>query len=184
MAIPVSKIKEHCCDNDLSQFNIIDGDSLDSIGSTCDIIIECHDKYILVEEKSIIFDFLNSCCNENNINLDNEYKPTRSGIQYLEVSRIINEIVQPMPNDIKTRILSFTVVNMICDSAKKASNTTDILNKQFDSNRTNDMKVLYLYCNSGKPIDRIMATWLSSYKKAIFIECNALKQHLIQRPCQ
>ena len=189
MAIPISNIQEGCCDTDLSQCTIIDGDSLDRIGSTCDKIIECSDKYILVEEKSIILAFLNNCCKEADINVDkeydfiNKYKAINNGIEYINISAIIDEIVRHMNEDVKKRILSDTVVDMISTSAKKASNTTDILNKRYDNTKTSHMLTFYLYCNSGKPIDGIMSIWLSRYKKNIFIECNALKTYLQQRPC-
>jgi hypothetical protein len=183
VAIPVSKIKEHCCDNDLSNFNVIKGDLLDQVGSTCDLIIECNDKYILIEEKSILFDFLNKCCKEASIDLDATYKYSNNNVTYLKVSEIINTIIQPMDINIKKRILSETITNMTCDSAKKASNTTDILNKRFDNAKTADMEILYLYCASGKAIDRIMNTWLSRYKKNFFIECQALKSKLQTLPC-
>jgi len=183
VAIPIANVKEACCDNDLSQFTIIDGDALDGIGSTCDKIIECTDKYILVEEKSIILAFLNNCCKEASINLDNDYKSIHAGIEYINISTIVDEIIPHMNEDVKKRILSDTVVDMISTSAKKASNTTDILNKQFNNAKTSDMQIFYLYCNSGKPIDRIMSIWLSRYKTDIFIECNAFKNFLQQRPC-
>jgi hypothetical protein len=189
VAIPIANVEEACCDNDLSQFTIIDGDALDEIGSTCDKIIECTDKYILVEEKSIILAFLNNCCKEADINIDNDYnfinnyKSIHNGIEYINISTIVDEIIHHMNADVKKRILSDTVVDMISTSAKKASNTTDILNKQFNNTKTSDMRMFYLYCNSGKPIDRIMSIWLSRYKKNIFIECNAFKNYLQQRPC-
>lgn len=183
MAIPISSIKEGCCDNDLSAFNIIDGDVLDSVGSTCDKIIDCSDRYILVEEKSIIFAFLNNCCKEARVELDATYKFIDNGIEHIHISKIINEIIQEMDINIKKRILSDTIVDMISSSAKKASNTTDILNKRFDSSKTSNMQVLYLYCNSGKPIDRVMNNWLSRYKKELFIECRKLKTNLENQNC-
>lgn len=144
MAIPVANIQEGCCDNDLSQFTVIDGDSLDSIGSTCDKIIECNHKYILVEEKSIILAFFNNCCLETGINLDSNYKFIDNDIEHLNITKIINEIVQNLNDDVKKRILSDTIVNMISTSAKKSSNTTNILNQQFDNKKTNNMPVIYL----------------------------------------
>jgi len=149
VAIPLSKIKEGCCDHNLTTLNIIDGDSLDDIGSTCDKIIECSEKYILVEEKSILFAFFNNCCNELHINLDDTYKYIDNGVEYLKISDLIDKVIHPMNEDTKT----------------------------------SDMSVFYLYCNSGKPIDRIMTTWLSRYKKNIFIECLTLQRQLQNSPC-
>lgn len=52
--------------------------------------------------------------------------------------------------------------------------------KNYDSSKTKDMKVFYLYCNSGKPFDMILHTLLTAYKKLMFIECNKLIQKLEQ----
>ncbi len=82
--------------------------------------------------------------------------------------------------EVKRRILSDTIVNMINTSAKKATNTTDILNKRFDSSKTSNMPTFYLYCNSGRTIDRIIHRVLLSYKKTMFIECLKLKEKLEQ----
>ena len=181
MGIPVTSIHEGCCNSNLSEFSIIDGDLLDSVGSTCDKIIECSDKYILVEEKSIIFAFLNNCCNEISISLDDKYKFINDGVTYIDIDKIIDEVIRDMDINIKKRILSDTIVDMISTSAKKASNTTDILNKRYDASKTTNMAIFYLYCNSGKPIDMVMSSWLSRYKKEIFIECNDLKNDLQER---
>ncbi|MFT5835760.1 MAG: hypothetical protein ACI9RG_000653 [Sulfurimonas sp.] len=180
MAISVASIQEGCCDSDLSQFTIIDGDALDSVGATCDKIIECHDKYILIEEKSLLMAFFDLCCNEVGQDLENYKYDNESNLRIDNVISLVNSL----NIEVKKRILSDTIVSMISTSAKKASNTTDILNKQFDNTKTNDMPVFYLYCNSGKPIDRVMSNWLSRNRKNLFIECQDLKQRLTQRPCQ
>lgn len=179
MAIPIAKIKEGCCDSDLGQFTIIDGDNLDSIGSTCDKIIECSDKYILVEEKSLLFGFFNRCFKELNINLET-YKYEDNGIIYLRISDVI-ESIQTLDINIKERILAENILSLLSTSLKKVSNTTNILATQYNSSKTANMPIFYLYCNSGKPIDRIMSTWLSRNRKNIFIECKDLKNYLIQR---
>ena len=183
MAIPVSNIKEGCCNNDLSSYNIIDGDSLDSVGSTCDMIIECSDKYILVEEKSLLFGFFDLCFKEKKLNhLDLEsYKFYKNGTQYLKISEIIS-VIQSLNTDVKKRILAENIADLLSTSSKKVSNTTHILATQKNSNKTHDMTIFYLYCSSGKPIDRIMSTYLSRYRKNIFIECNDLKSYLQNKP--
>ncbi|MEA3227964.1 MAG: hypothetical protein U9P38_02705 [Campylobacterota bacterium] len=180
MAIPVKRIKEGCCDNDLSEFTVIDGDALDAIGSTCDKIIECSDKYILVEEKSIIFAFFDNCCRDIGINLDSSYKYRDNHLEYINITKIIEEVINPMDINIKKRIFSETVSDMLITSSKKVSNTTHILATAFDNSKTADMKIFYLYCRSGNPIDRIIHTLLSRNRKNPFIECQCLKNRLEQ----
>jgi len=111
-----------------------------------------------------------------NLKLD-DYKYMNAGIQYFKINEVIG-LIQPMHVEVKKRILSNTIVNMINTSAKKASNTTDILNKRFNSNKTSNMPTFYLYCNSGKPIDVIINRLLGFYKNTIFIECQKLKEKL------
>jgi hypothetical protein len=178
VAIPIKDIKEGCCDSYLTSYSIIEMDCLDNIGSTCDKVIECRDKYYLVEEKSLTLAFLNNCCREINIRLD-DYKYRDNNIEYFKIDEVIN-LIQPIHRETKRRILSDTIVNMINTSAKKASNTTDILNKQFNNQKTGNMPTFYLYCNSGTPIDRIIHRLLQNYKKSAFIECLKLKEKLEQ----
>ena len=177
MGIPIGHIKQGCCDNDLSAFTIIDMDELDDVGSTCDKVIECRDKYYLVEEKSILLSFFHSCCDELNIDFDVEYKYVEEGITYLKIDEVM-ALVQTINIEVKKRILSDTIVNLTNTSAKKASNTTDILNKQFDSTKTSNMPIFYLYCKSGYAVDMLINSLLFRYKKSMFIECQFLKAKL------
>ena len=176
MAIPLKSIKEKCCDSHLTSFPIIEMDCLDNVGSTCDKVIECKDKYFLVEEKSITLSFLDNCCRELNLKLD-DFKYLEENKKYLNITEVI-QLIQPMHIEVKRRILSDTIVNLTNSSAKKSSNTTDILNKKFDSQKTSNMPIFYLYCNSGKPIDVIIHRLLAKYKKTTFIECLKLKEKL------
>lgn len=178
MAIPIAKIQEGCCDSDLSclGLNIINGDPLDSIGATCDKIIECRDKYVLVEEKSLLFGFFNSCFNELNINLET-YKYDNNGTMYLKISDVI-ALIQTLDMNVKERILAENIAHLLSSSLSKVSNSTHILATRFDNTKTANMKIFYLYCNSGKSIDRIMSTWLSRDRKSVFIECADLKKYL------
>ncbi|MEA2018240.1 MAG: hypothetical protein U9N59_07315 [Campylobacterota bacterium] len=181
MAIPISNIQEGCCDTDLNQYTIIDGDSLDRIGSTCDKIIECHNQYILVEEKSLLFSFFNSCCNEMSQDLET-YKYETHGITYLRITDVVNQI-NTLNIEVKKRLLAENINDLLFSSLKKVSNTTHILDTKFNSAKADKMQTFYLYCNSGKPIDLIMSTWLSRNRKNIFIECNDLKAYLQHRQC-
>jgi len=176
VAIPLKKLKEGCCDNDLNDFSITDGDGLDNVHSTCDKVIECCDKYILVEEKSILLGFFNNCCIELGQNLE-DYKYFNDEVEYLKITELIT-LVQSMDTPIKKLLLAKTITNLMFSSAKKISNTTNLLCKQDDSDKTNGMVIFYLYCSSGHPIDIILYSWLSEYKNNIFLECQDLKEKL------
>lgn len=181
MAIPISHIKEGCCDNDLSSFTIIDGDSLDNAGSTCDKIIECSNKYILVEEKSLLFSFFDICCIEVGQKID-DYKYDQDGITYLRITDVIS-LISGMNIEIKKRLFHQAVNDLLFSSSKKASNTTSILalRPEYDSSKISNMLTFYLYCHSGTPIDTLMNTMVSLMnKKSPFIECITLKNRLLQ----
>ena len=176
MDIPVKSIKEKCCDEHLEPFHVIEMDRLDDIGSTCDKVIECRDKYYLVEEKSIVFSFLDNFCREIGQNVD-EYKYKIDGIEYLRIHDII-ALMHSVDIEVKKRLLSDSIVNLIHDSAKKSSNTTDILTKKFNAQKTSDMPVFYLYCDSRTDFDAIIHRLLTKYKRTFFIECLKLKEKL------
>ena len=176
MGIPVNSIKEGCCDSNLEVFNPMDGDALDRIGSTCDKIIECNERYYLIEEKSLLMGFFNLSLKEMGESLE-EYKYSENGIIYLKIDEIIDKI-HSLHSETKKRLLAENINNMLMTSPKKVSNTTDILVKQFDSNKTANMPIFYLYCKSGKSIDRVMSNYLSRNRKNIFIDCDKLKEKL------
>lgn len=180
MAIPINKIKGNCCDAQLSSFTIICMDELDDIGSTCDKVIECTDKYILIEEKSILVGFLHSCCDELGKDFDS-YKYINEGVEYLKITELIT-LIHSLDEGVKKVLLADKLVTFFSSSAKKSSNTTDILCRDYDNRKTSNMAIYYLYCNSGKPIDFIIHTWLSRYKNNIFLECQTLKEKL-EREC-
>jgi len=176
VGIPVSNLQEGCCDTHLNRFSPIDGDSLDSVGSTCDKIIECNEKYYLIEEKSLLMGFFDLSLKELNDNLE-EYKYIENSITFLNIDEVISKI-HTLSTETKRRLLAENINNMLMSSPKKVSNTTDILVKQFDSSKTSNMPIFYLYCKSGKSIDRVMSNYLSRNRKNIFIECQKLKEKL------
>lgn len=184
MAIPIKEIKEGCCDNDLGSLGltVIDGDALDNVKPTCDKIIECPDKYILVEEKSFLLGFLHRCCQELRVDFET-YKYKNVDTIYLKMSDL-TELIHILDPDVKDKILAQTVTDLFLSSLEKVSNTTFILATKFDCVKAENKKIFYLYCKSGKAVDTIMSVWMSSYnrKKKVFIECTDLKNYL-QRCC-
>ena len=183
MAIPISNIQEGCCDIALNSFTVHDGDSLDSVGSTCDKIIECRNTYILVEEKSLLFSFFDKCCKELDKDLET-YKYREEEITYLKINEVMT-LVHTLSEDVKKRVLAENLATLLMTSGKKVSNTTQILcrSSNFNSEKAKNMPIFYLYCKSGKPIDRIMSSWLSRNRKNIFIECSVLTNKLVTLGC-
>jgi len=177
VAIPISRIKEGCCDSNLHSYTIIDGDPLDSKRSTCDKIIECTDKYILVEEKSLLLSFFDMCCKELGHDLET-YKEDIGGIIHLKITDIML-LISPMHIDVKKRIFHQTVADLLSTSLKKVSHTTYILTTQFDATKVANMSIFYLYCHTGRPEDTIMNILASIiHGKAPFIECTSLQSKL------
>ena len=179
MAIPIKKIKEGCCDHDLScldGLSVMNGDSLDTVNPTCDKVIVCQDKYVLVEEKSLLLGFFDKCCRESGENFET-YKYEDDGEVYLRISDLI-AYINTLNINVKERILAENIQALMNSSLSKVSHTTHILATRFDNNKTANMPIFYLYCNSGKPIDMIMSTWLSRDRKSVFIECADLKNYL------
>ncbi len=104
------------------------------------------------------------------ITFDIEDESISSGLQYYSMLGYSSEIA-PLAENINS---------MLMTSLKKVSNTADILVKQFDVNKTANMPIFYLYCKSGKSIDRVMSNYLSRHRKNIFIDCDKLKEKLEQ----
>jgi hypothetical protein len=179
VGICLESIKEGCCDNLLNDFTIIPADVLDTHNSTCDKVIECSNRYILVEEKSIVIGFLHECCNELGANFDS-YKYGVND-EYLKIEDVL-QLVHNLSREKKEVLLSTKIVNLLSSSLEKVSNTTAILcnESEYDTGKTRGMSTFYLYCKTGTPIDRIMYNWLSRYKKNVFIECQDLKYKLEQ----
>lgn len=179
MGISLASIKEGCCENILSDYTVINADELDRNNPTCDKIIECNDKYILIEEKSIIIGFLHECCNALERNFDSyKYGSCNENIDIDALLLLVHELSREK----KETILSSKITNLLTSSLSKVSNTTAILcnDTKYDSSKTRGMKIYYLYCKTGTALDRVMYLWLSRYKKNIFIECQALKEKLEQ----
>lgn len=179
MGIPLETLKEGCCAYPSSITKIIDGDSLDHNGSTCDKVIECDDKYILVEEKSFLLGFFTACCLEQNRSLGDFLS---SDI----LDDALFDLIDTIGADAKRRLFAESITALFMSSLAKASNTTHILATRHNSNKTSDMPIIFLYCKSGKPIDKLASLVLSKLKnekKQVMVECKQLEKFLQKKGC-
>ena len=181
MGIRLDKLKEGCCDKYPSALSYLDGDDFDANRATCDKIIECDDKYILVEEKSFLLGFFNACCKEASKNLDSFMD---SGIINDELITFIDD---NFTLDEKKRIFAENVTTLFMSSLDKVSNTTHILATSYDNDKSKNMPIIYLYCKSGKSkIDTLASLSLAKYKnekKQVMVECDKLEKFLQKKEC-
>ncbi len=181
MGIHLKNLKEGCCDKYPSALSYLDGDKFDSNRATCDKIIECSDKYILVEEKSFLLGFLNACCDEAKKSLGSFMKSDIINdelIAFIDTNFTLEE---------KKRIFAESVTRLFMSSLDKVSNTTHILATDYDNNKSKNMPIVYLYCKSGKSaIDKLASLSLAKYKnekKQVMIECGKLEKFLQKKEC-
>jgi hypothetical protein len=181
VGIYLRDLKEGCCNKYPSHLIYLNGDKFDANRATCDKIIECDDKYILVEEKSFILGFLNTCCKEASKNLgsfmDND----------IITDNIITFIDKKFSLEEKKRIFAESVIKLFMSSLDKVSNTTHILATEYNNDKSKNMPIIYLYCKSGKShIDKLATLSLAKYKnekKQVMVECDKLEKFLKQKGC-
>ena len=181
MGIHLESLQEGCCDKYPSSLSYLDGDSLDANHATCDKIIECDDKYILIEEKSFILGFFNACCKELETNLG----------EFMNDGIITDNIITFIDNNFsleeKKRIFAESVTTLFMSSLDKVSNTTHILATNYNNSKSKNMPIIYLYCKSGKSkIDKLVSLSLAKYKnekKQVMVECDKLEKFLEKKGC-
>ena len=180
VGIYLSQLKEGCCQYP-THLSYLDGDKFDSNRATCDKIIECNDKYILVEEKSFILGFLSACCTEKNKSIGTFIKDT------VLDDELLSFIDKNYNSEEKKRIFAESVTRLFMSSLDKVSNTTHILATEYDNEKSKNMPIIYLYCKSGKsPIDRLASLSLAKYKnekKQVMVECSKLEKFLEMKAC-
>jgi len=181
VGIHLESLQEGCCQKYPTSLSYRDGDRLDANHATCDKIIECDDKYILVEEKSFILAFFDNSCKEE-----------RKNIADFIVDGIIDDallvfIDETFSLDAKRRIFAESVTTLFMSSLDKVSNTTHILATKYDHEKSKNMPIVYLYCKSGRSkIDKLASLSLAKYKnekKQVMVECDKLEKFLQTKGC-
>lgn len=180
MGIHLKNLLEGCCEYP-HQLLFLDGDDFCQNRATCDKVIECKDKYILLEEKSFIFAFFEQCCKEKKESMgkyiDNG-KFTEKLFDFIDSNFTIDE---------KRRVFAESTMRLFMSSLDKVSNTTHILATQYNEEKSTNMPIIYLYCKSqNSPIDSLANIALSKYKnekKQIMVECSKLEKFLKNKGC-
>jgi len=180
VGIHLTSLKEGCCEYP-AHIKYLDGDKFDSNRATCDMIVECDDKYILIEEKSFILGYLSACCEEK-----------KKSIGSFMTDSVLNDDLMTFIEDNyskeeKKRIFAESVTKLFMSSLDKVSNTTHILATDYNPIKSKNMPIIYLYCKSGKsPIDKLATLSLAKYKnekKQVMVECGKLEKFLEMKAC-
>jgi hypothetical protein len=174
VGIRIGDLEEGCCDylNDLSP---VKGDSLDQQRKTVDNIVECDDKYILIEEKSFILDFYRQACVGrkkfshfiNDGILIDDFFVFLGGINKKEKREIFKksalDLLEAMPKKIETTL------TYLSDKVK-ISNSSNVI----------------LYCKSETEVDKIASIVFAKYnneEENTVIECQKLERYLQTKGC-
>ncbi|CAA6817939.1 MAG: Unknown protein [uncultured Sulfurovum sp.] len=174
MGISIIKLEEGCCQY-LNSLPLVDGDKFTDNEPTVDNILECDDKYFLIEEKSFLLNFFRKSC-EGKRKFGHFIKDGELNSDFLDflASLDIKE---------KRKILKNSSEDLLSEIPKKVEVTLDYLEKE--EKKKNSLNVI-LYCESGTEIDKIASILFSRYndeEENTILECNQLEKFLKIKGC-
>lgn len=179
MGIHLSDLEEGCCNklNSLKTINL-DKYKKDKSSSSIDRLLECNDKYILIEEKSFLLDYFRLAAQEAKI----KYAP-QDGI--IEDSFL--ETIKELPREIKEKTMYKSFSEKTLSSADKIKDTVIMLcqDEKFCNDKIKKSEIIYLYCNSNHlHVDKLLNIIFNSKRaKQKIVECSKLDKYLEKKQC-
>jgi len=178
VGIHLNSLKEGCCKY-LNSLDTLDLDTYkeDKTMSSVDKILECDDKYIFIEEKSFLLDYFRLAGKKCKY----EFIPKNG-----EISDKFLEKVSTLDIEIKKQLFYKAVAEKSLSSNEKTRDTTFILcnDDKFCNEKIRKSKIIYLYCKTGTPVDKIAnIIFNSASKKDKSIECSKLEKYLEKISC-
>jgi len=179
VGIPLNILAEGCCDslNKLSTINLDDYKKNKS-NSSIDRLLECDDKYILIEEKSFLLDYFRLASQEAKVT----FLPKDN---YIEDEFL--ESIKVLPRDIKEKIMYKSFSEKTLSSADKIKDTVIMLcqDEKFCNDKVKNSEIIYLYCNSNNThVDKLLNIIFNSKKaKQKIVECSKLDKYLEFKKC-
>ncbi len=180
MGIPLKKLTEGCCPSlkDLNPLNL-DAYKSDKAMSSVDNVLDCDDKYIFIEEKSFLLDYYRLAGEE----IDNYLKPVNE-----EISDEFLQKISKLDKEVKKKLMYQALYEKTISSVDKVKDTTFILcgDDAFCNEKVKNAITIYLYCQSGEPVDELL-TKVFNLKKAKsrdkFVACKDLIKILERKGC-
>jgi len=174
VGVRISDLEEKCCDY-LTSLSPIDGDSLDDSKKTVDNILECDDKYILIEEKSFILDFFRKACIGRK-KFSHFIKDGMIEDRFFDFLATLNKVE-------KHKIFKKSIYELLEVMPEKVKTT---LNHLEDENKISNSLNVILYCKSETEIDTIASILFARYnneEENTVLECQKLEKFLRQKGC-
>ena len=180
MGIPLKRLTEGCCET-LNELDTLDLDSYksDKSMSSVDNLLECTDKYIFIEEKSFLLDYYRLAGEE----IDSYLKPVDGQITDEFLKKI-----SKLDREVKKRLMYQALYEKTVSSVDKVKDTTFLLcgDDAFCNEKVKRAITIYLYCQSGEPIDKLL-TKVFDLKKTKsrdkFVACKDLIKTLERKGC-
>jgi len=179
VGISLSTLTEGCCEHlkKLSTTNLDDYKS-DKCSSSIDRLLECDDKYILIEEKSFLLDYFRLAGKEAKI----QFQPIDEKVQDTFL-----ETIKELPRETKEKIMYKSFSEKTLSSADKIKDTMILLcqDENFCNEKIKKSKIIYLYCKSNNLyVDKLLNIIFNSKQadKKI-IECSKLDKYLKLNAC-
>ena len=174
MGIRIKEIEEGCCD-ELNNRHPLKGDRLDDHQKTIDNILECDDKYVLIEERSFIMDFFRKA----SIGRKKFSHFIRNGV--LEDDFFV--FLSTLGKKEKHEIFKKSALELLEAIPEKVENTLMYLENK--TKVDNSLNVI-LYCKSETEIDKIASIIFAKYnneEENTVLECQKLEKYLQTKGC-
>ncbi len=162
MGISINSLQEGCCEN-LKKYNIIQLDVIkkDKTLASFDNIIKCNDKFIFIEEKSFLLDFIHKLTNFHGEINDSILKELHSKSKE-EKQKIMYKVLFEKTISIDDKMKG-TLIELLNDETKE---------------KIKNSNLFYLYCEIEelKNFSRILTTCLNFKKGKKIISCKNINK--------
>jgi hypothetical protein len=177
VGISLKSLSEGCCEylESLGCINL-DKEKEDKTMSSVDKVLECHDKYIFIEEKSFLLEYFNLAAKKINIS----FCP-KDGI----IEDEFLEDISQLQKETKKELMNKAFADKLLSISDKVKDTTLILFEKANSKeKLKNARMIYLYCHSGTPIDTLLSLTFNKQKhKEKIIACKDLENYLKKQGC-
>ena len=174
MGVCIKDLEEKCCGY-LTSLSPRSGDDFDDNQKTIDNILECKDKYILIEERSFILDFFRKACIGR--------KKFSHFIQDGRLEEDFFTFLETISSEEKSNLFRKSAMELLDAIPDKVRVTLSYLE---DKVKTSNSLNVILYCKSETEIDKIASILFARYnneEENTILECDKLEKFLQQKGC-